>query len=112
MATVLEQEEHSKAVERFVQVYGHPPDADAEKIVDTVRNWWEEQDPAMWERFHRWVYNIRFTDGDQWIVSLDGRTWYEPQRPSGVIRVTNNLMHRAIEYRIAKLTENRPTGKV
>lgn len=97
---------------RFEELFGHPPDADEDEIVDFVRDRWEEQDMAMWERFHRWAYNIRFAAGDQWLISTDARTWFTPPAPSRQVRITNNLTWKALQYRISKLTESRPIGKV
>lgn len=102
----------SEVKQRFEAIYGHPPDAEAEEIVSTAWNWWHEQDAAMWERFHTWIYNIRFTDGEQWLITLDGRAWFDPPAPDGQVRVTNNLTHRAMQYRVSKLTEAMPIGKV
>lgn len=97
---------------RFEEIYGHPPDADASQIVAWVRDRYDEQTPAMQERFYRWVYQIKFATGDQWLITTDGRTYFEPPAPDGQVRVTRNLTWRALEYRISKLTENRPIPKV
>lgn len=105
-------EEAYQAEERFEEIYGHPLDASDEDIVELVNERFDEQDSAAWERFHRWAYQIRFVDGDQWLITTDGRTYFNPPAPDGTVRVVNNLSRKAAEYRIAKLTETRPIGKI
>jgi hypothetical protein len=117
MATVedevpTEEQDAEARIDRFQAVYGHPAEADLDELAKWVDDSYHEQDNGMFSRFHQWSYNIQFAGGRQWLHSTDGRFWHEPPIPAGSVRVTNNLTWRAGEYRLAKLTESRPLGKI
>lgn len=106
-------DEERVEIETFETIYGHEPGSSEEDIVSMLVGRYEDQQRDMEARFNQWAYNIRFTDGEQWLVQTDeGLGWFEPPHPDDEIRVTVNLTHGAIEYRIAKLTESRPQPKV
>jgi hypothetical protein len=59
------------------------------------------------KRLH-WMRHRYFRNGWQWISSRDGRTWKEPSQDENDIRIVQNLVGPALDFRLGILTEQRP----
>jgi hypothetical protein len=75
--------------------------------------------PALWGRhespmqpiLHRAEKLRNFRDGNQWISSRGYGMWYVPPKPSGMVRVVDNMMAPAMDYRVEIVAEQRPGFK-
>lgn len=75
------------------------------KWLDNRRN---DQKSAHRDAAFHYSRHRRFRDGDQWIASRDGRTWRTPEADENDIRIVNNQIGPALDFRLGILTEQRP----
>jgi hypothetical protein len=88
-------------------------------LVDATEEQWCEWGPALWSRhepgmqpiLHRAEKLRNFRDGNQWISSRGYGMWYVPPKPSGMVRVVDNMMAPAMDYRVEIVAEQRPGFK-
>jgi hypothetical protein len=86
---------------------------------DPTEEQWCAWGPSLWGRheasmqpiLHRAEKLRNFRDGNQWISSRGYGMWYVPPKPSGMVRVVDNMMAPAMDYRVEIVAEQRPGFK-
>lgn len=72
---------------------------------------WDRHESSMQPILHRAEKLRNFRDGNQWISSRGYGMWYVPPKPSGMVRVVDNMMAPAMDYRVEIVAEQRPGFK-
>lgn len=84
-----------------------------EEIEDWVKRLWYDQDDVVEERAREWVQSIYYAANYQYITyHRDLRRWIPRRTVPWRVRSIYNVVHRAISWRVSRLTENRPIVSV
>lgn len=67
----------------------------------------EQESVAKDKRMH-YARHRNFRVGNQWISTRDGRTWREPNADENDIRIVDNQIGPALDFRLAIVAEQRP----
>lgn len=106
-----EQEKRQKAL-AAIYGYSFPLALDSPTEDDWAR-WpeilWNTHAEGVADALHMSDRNRRFYWGDQWISSAGVRgRWREPPAPKNAVRITDNRVKPALDWRIQIVTEQRP----
>lgn len=100
----------SDANTRLQRVYG----ADFPGLIKDgtkLRSWidaeWQRQQAAVRDRQFHFTRHDMFRRGDQWLSSRDGRTLREPKADRNTLRVTDNQIGPALNFRWGIIAEQR-----
>jgi len=105
------QEEVSRLEELGVEVVGFH--STEEKKEAWEKKLWEDQDDLLEERHKEWRQHLYYVSGEHYIAySRSQKKWLSRKTVPWRIRSCYNVCQKAVNLRVARLTENKPTVNV
>lgn len=83
--------------------------SDDEEIADWEKMLWGSQDDMVWDRHKEWLRNLYYCAGNFFIAwHKVMRRWVPRKSAPWRIRSSYNVVQKAVNLRVARLTENKP----
>jgi len=112
----VRKEQGADAIEKQLAelgIYAVSRNSDDETIAEWERKLWEEQDWLLEDREKEWRQHIYYVSNEQFIAyHRDRRTWIPRRTQPWRIRSNYNITSKAVNLRVSRLTEKKPTLSV
>lgn len=102
-------EKDKKLQRRYGSSFPEPGDwKNGEKWLKWIDGQRKEQETTLRDKRLHWSRHRHFRIGHQWISTRDGRLWREPSADINDVRIVQNHIGPALDFRLGILAEQRP----